>query len=276
MQLGVFAKTFDRPTLEQVFDAVKHHGFSTMQFNFACAGLSSMPDDIPIGLPERIKQACLERSLSIAALSGTYNMIYPDSKERLKGLEGLEILASSCKAIGTSIITICTGSRDTQNMWQHHPENNSSEAWKDLVTHLEKALSIAEKHNIVLGVEPEINNVVNSALKARKLLDEMQNKHLKIVLDAANLYQVSDLPDSKGILLEAFDLLGNDLVMAHAKDVKISGEIVAAGQGDMDYSLYVRLLKQAEFDGALVVHGQSETQTPEVVKFLRNVVTRSQ
>jgi sugar phosphate isomerase/epimerase len=251
-------------------DAVKHYGFSTMQFNFACAGLESMPEEIPEGLPKQIGEEVRTRGLTIAALSGTYNMIHPDIKEREMGLKRLELLASVCKPLGTSIITICTGSRDASNMWKHHPENNTKEAWRDLVDHLERALELAETYTITLGVEPEINNVINSAVKARKLLDEFQSKHLGIVLDAANLFQVGDLPDTKGMLRQAFDLLGENLIMAHAKDIKINGEIVPAGQGNLDYSLYMKLLKQAKFNGALIAHGQSEAETPEVFRFLQN------
>jgi sugar phosphate isomerase/epimerase len=274
IRLGVFAKTFNRPSLESALDAVKEYGFTTMQFNFECAGLASMPDNIPEGLPEHIKQICLKRGLGIAAVSGTYNMIHLDPQERLKGLKRLETLASVCNVMGTSVITICTGSRDAENMWRHHPENNSSEAWRDLVAHLEKALELAERFNVTLGIEPEINNVINSAAKAKRLLDELPSQHLGIVLDAANLYQAGDLPDTKGILQGTFDLLGDQIIMAHAKDIKTNGEIVAAGHGDLDYPLYLRLLKQAEFSGALIAHGQSEAQTPEVVEFLRESVEK--
>ena len=54
MQLGIFAKTFTRPTLEAVLDAVADHGLRCVQFNFACAGLPSMPDQIESALVEKI------------------------------------------------------------------------------------------------------------------------------------------------------------------------------------------------------------------------------
>ena len=46
MRLGIFAKTFSRPTVEGVFDAVREHGLNCVQFNMACAGLPSLPDHI--------------------------------------------------------------------------------------------------------------------------------------------------------------------------------------------------------------------------------------
>jgi sugar phosphate isomerase/epimerase len=45
--------------------------------------------------------------------------------------------------MGTSVITLCTGTRDPENMWRWHPENASSQAWSDLLSSMEAALRIA-------------------------------------------------------------------------------------------------------------------------------------
>ena len=39
-------------------------------------------------------------------------------------------------------------------MWRHHPDNDSPEAWRDLVVTMTKALTTANKHDITLGIEP--------------------------------------------------------------------------------------------------------------------------
>ena len=46
MRLGIFAKTFARPTLEETLDAVAGHGLACVQFNMACAGLPTLPEEI--------------------------------------------------------------------------------------------------------------------------------------------------------------------------------------------------------------------------------------
>jgi len=38
MQLGIFARTFVRPSLEETLDAVKSYGLDFLQFNFSCDG----------------------------------------------------------------------------------------------------------------------------------------------------------------------------------------------------------------------------------------------
>jgi len=120
-------------------------------------------------------------------------------------------------------------------------------------------------------VEPEPGNVVASARKARRLLDELKSPRLKIVMDAANLFRVEDLPRMKGILDEAFDLLGGDIVLAHAKDVQAAGELrhVAAGKGSLDYDHYLSLLNVCGFAGPLILHELQESEVAGSVGFLR-------
>ena len=132
---------------------------------------------------------------------------------------------------------------------------------------------MAEEHGVTLAFEPEINNVVDSAEKGRRLLDEMRSPHLKVVMDAANLFDAEDparrLSRSEQILDEAFELLGDDIIIAHAKDVRASGEVVAAGKGDLDYGLYLKHLSEASYGGPLVMHGLAEEEVEVSLAFLR-------
>jgi len=70
MRLGIFAKTFVRPTLAETLDAVVAHGLDCIQFNFACAGLPSMPDKIAPELAAQIGDEIKQRKLNVAAVSG--------------------------------------------------------------------------------------------------------------------------------------------------------------------------------------------------------------
>lgn len=271
MRIGIFAKTFIRPTLEETLDAVKLYGLGCVQFNMVCAGLPSMPDRINVEHCDAICREMSSRDIKMAAVSGTFNMIHPDIQSRLTGLRRLRELASVCKRLGTSVITLCTGTRDPENMWRRHPENDSPQAWKDLIASMSEALQIAEEHDVTLGFEPEVSNAVDSARKGRHLLDEMQSPHLKVVMDAANIFHTGELPRMREILDEAFDILAEDIVIAHAKDLSRDGEAgdVAAGRGVLDYDYYLSLLHKTGFDGPLILHGLTEAEVQESVDFLR-------
>ena len=271
MQLGLFAKTFTRPTVEEVFDAVAGLHLRCVQFNFACAGLPGLPEALPDGLVERIRSAAGARRIAIGALSGTFNMIHPDVRLRHEGLRKLEILAGACARLGSGVVTLCTGTRDAENMWRGHPDNGSPEAWRDLHVSLTKALTIANKHEITLGIEPETSNVIDSAAKARRLLDEMKSPRLKIIMDPANLFHPGDLPRQREILEDAFDLLAGDLVLAHAKELAEDGHPsgLAVGAGVLDWDHYLALLRRVKFGGPLILHGFEEADAAASVQFLR-------
>ena len=273
MRVGIFAKTFPRARLEDTLDAVAAAGVDAMQFNLALTGAgASLPETIAPELAAAVRDAAAERGLEIAAVSGTYNMAHPEAGVRELGRRRLAVLIGSARALGTSVVTLCTGTRDAEDMWRAHPDNAGAEAWRDMLGSLTHAVAVAEAHDVTLAIEPEHANVVSSAAAARRLLDEIGSPSLKVVIDAANLLRPGELDDQRPTLEAAFALLGDDLVLAHAKDLRADGAVVAAGRGRLDYALYAALLAEARFEGAVVLHGLDETEVPGSVAFLRSVL----
>jgi len=274
MQLGIHVNTFRRPTLDATLDAVVEHGLHWVHFNLAAAGLPSMPERIEQATCEQIARQLADRDISVATLSGTFNMIHPDRRLRRDGLERLAVIARIAQPLGATAIALCTGTRDPHDTWRRHPENDAPEAWRDLLASMGEALEIAEACNVMLAVEPEVSNVVDSAVKARRLLDEMKSERLKIIIDGANLFHTGELPRMREILDEAFDLLGPDVVVAHAKDLNRDGEAgqVAAGRGLLDYDHYLALLAKIGFDGPLILHSLAEADVSGCIAFLRKKI----
>lgn len=269
MRLGIFAKTFPGVEPGPVLAAVAAAGFETAQYNFACSGLPSMPDAVTEEKAAAIARASASSAVPLCAISGTYNMAHPDPSVRDEGLRRLEVIAASCAVIGAGVVTLCTGTRDPDDQWRHHPDNSSPQAWHVMRGEIEKAAAIAERHGIRLGIEPELANIVDSARKARQLLDEIGGDRLVIVLDPANLFETAELQQQRRIVNEAIDLLGPDIVMGHAKDRTPDGSFTAAGNGVLDYGHYIARLRAAGFDGDLVAHGLAAHEAPEVAAFLR-------
>jgi sugar phosphate isomerase/epimerase len=276
MEIGIMARTFVRPDLQSTLAAIQAHGLAWLQFSMSCAGLEPLPAEIPAELSQTIGRAIAARRMRLAALSGTFNMIHPDLQERQAGLRRLGVLIEACAPLGVSLITLCTGSRDPDNMWRRHPDNDTPAAWRDLVAALEIILPLAERHQVTLGVEPEVANVIDSAAKARRLLDELGSARLKVVIDGANLFHHGELPRMAEILDEAFALLGDDIVLAHAKDLSRDGAAgqEAAGTGRLDYDRYLALLRAAGYQGSLILHSLSEAQVPGCVAFLQEKLAR--
>src|SRR5579859_940335 len=277
LPLGIFAKTFVRSGLVPNADAIGQSGFRIVQYNLTCAGLPSLPEHIEPAMTSQIRQALRERGITIAAVSRTFNMIHPNREVRETGFRGLRELALNARALGTTLVTLCTGTHDKEDMWRGHPDNASPEAWKDLLNSMERALAIAEEADITLAIEPEIANVVDSASKARQLLDQFWSPRLKIIIDPANLFHAQDQARQHTVLDEAFDLLAKDIVLAHAKDVAFQGKTVvhcAAGQGVLDYAPYLTHLRALHVP--LILHGLQESEVASSLAFLRSQLERSE
>jgi sugar phosphate isomerase/epimerase len=269
MQRGIFAKTFPGTSPHVVLRQVKQAGFEIAQYNMACSGLASMPDDIAPAIIADIKAASAETAVLIPALSATYNMIHPSTDERENGQRRLAVVMQAARDMGIATVTLCTGTRDPHDQWAGHPDNSSAAAWGDLRHAMQHAITLAERHDVTLGIEPELANVVNSAQKARQLIDEMQSRHVRIILDPANLFEAEPVPQQNRIISEAIDLLADHIVMVHAKDRKANGTFTAAGTGTLDYPHLVSELKHHNINVPLITHGLTAAEAPGVAAFLR-------
>ncbi|MHA6642613.1 sugar phosphate isomerase/epimerase family protein [Mesorhizobium sp. A623] len=274
MQLGIFAKTFAAQGALSSLQAVATAGFETAQFNLACLGMPSMPEHIDPAVAADVAEAAVRTGISITAVSGTYNMIHPDITVRKAGLARLEVLCGVSHGMGTRLVTLCTGTRDPADQWRWHPANADADAWRDLLVEMEKAVAIAERFDLELGIEPELANVVSSAAAAAQLFKEMASPRLRIVLDPANLFEVATPEERHRLVEEAVGLLGPNITMAHAKDRSADGGFTAAGQGVIDFPHFVACLESAGFDGPLITHGLTEAKAPAVARFLKGVLER--
>jgi sugar phosphate isomerase/epimerase len=268
MQLGIFAKTFPGDDPSVVLGAVRAAGYTTTQFNLVSAGLAALPEAVPAGAIARIRAATAASGVSIAALSGTYNMAHPDPAVRGDGRRRLAAVIEAAASLEVPLVTLCTGTRHPDNQWAYHPANAEASAWADMAAEIGQALVVAERHGVDLGIEPEQANIVTSASQAIRLIGELGSPRLRVVLDPANLFERATPAEARAIVARAIAATAAHLALAHAKDRDAGGRFVAAGKGVVDFADFVARLRSAGFDGALVAHGLSEAEAPEVARFL--------
>jgi sugar phosphate isomerase/epimerase len=275
MQLGVFARTFPGRDPDTVLTRAADAGFALVHYNMSCSGVPPLLESIPPGVAADVAAAARRHGIRICGVSATYNMIHPDAEVRRLGMARLAAIAEVAATMGTDLLTLCTGTRDRDDMWRGHPDNASPEAWRDLLTSMERAIAIADRHDVRLGVEPELANVVSSAGAARRLVDEMQSDRISIVLDAANLFDIGSCDRQRRIISEAVDLLADRIVVAHAKDRTRDGAATTPGRGVVDVDHYLRELRRAGFTGPLVAHGFPAEDAMTAAEFLRERLASS-
>jgi len=228
----------------------------------------------------RIRKAFAGNGIAIAAVSGTFNMIDPDPARLAANIAAYPLLLDWCQALGCNVVTACTGTRNPRSMWRHHPDNALPAAWADLRRALDQLLPAAEARNVTIAFEPEVVNVIDTAPKAQRLIEEVQSANLRIVMDPANYFQPDMLADMDAVLDDVFQHVGAYIVFAHAKDVRAPDpggtECVrpAAGTGVLNYPRYIQLLRQSGYDGALVMHSLEEAEVPASAAYVRRFMGR--
>jgi sugar phosphate isomerase/epimerase len=274
MEPGIFAKTFAGSTPLEVLSAAADCGYASVQYNMACSGIGSLPETIAPEIAEAVRAASIATGVEIAAISATYNMIHPDLAKREAGRRSFAAIAERAASMGSQLLTVCSGSCNAQDQWSHHPENQSPDAWREMLGEFEALIRIADKHDIYIGVEPELANIVDGAAKARALIDTLGSPRIRIVLDPANLFEIETPEISRGIIGGAVDLLADRIIMAHAKDRNADGSFATAGKGVIDFDHFVGCLNRNEFNGSLVTHGLAAHEADGVATFLAQVIAR--
>ena len=279
MELGMILGEIQRPTLEELLQAVRGYGFTQIQFGYASVCGTDMPEALEPEFVQSIRTQAQASGIEIVAVSGTWNMIHPDTAVREQGLARLDVIAESCQHLGCDFVTLCTGTRNRESMWRWHADNQTQSAWDDLLVTMQGALEIAERHGVVLGIECEASNVVNTPERARQLMDTFGSPRLKIIMDVANLFQPGEAREEnvRPIMDNAFALLGDDIRIAHGKDIQ-AGEgltFTHAGNGIIDFGYYVEKLRTSGYTGGMLLHGiKEERYMSESVSFMRDVLAR--
>ena len=283
-QLGIFAKHVSRETPEELFDALAGFGFDCTQFNAACLGIPTLPDQMDAALWRRAARAAQRAGVRVVALSATFNLLDENKFRLTDNFRRLKVLAEGATIFGTDLLTLCSGTRNQQDMWTYHPQNQSPAAWQEMVEGMRRALEIASEHDLNLGIEPEVANVVSSAKDGMRLITELESNRIRIVFDPANLYRPPADPRRDGHeITRALTLLCDRIAIAHCKDIAAPQEKgagrqhgeelythVAAGTGILDYRHYISELRRLAPTGVpLILHGLSEEQIPRSVAFIR-------
>lgn len=278
--LGVMVREVKRPTLEESLERIHSMGFECVQFKMSTLGLPVLPETLPHGKAGEIGATFWAFGLNLAAVSGTFNTAHPNKDERESGITGMRTLCEAANDMGTSIITICTGTRDPEYMWRSHPENETPEAWQVMKKTMREIIRIAEANSVHLAFEIEVSNIVNSVEKAVRLLDEIDSDNLNIVMDPANLLFKDDVPSQLEIFEKALSRLGSKIVLTHAKDIgefdENTGELerVPAGKGRLDYPGFFQLLEKTGYQGPIIIHSLPEEHMPASRDFIASTLAQ--
>jgi len=267
LKLAIFTGVYAGLPLEEAAKRIKADGFSgvALEGNFADVRFDPLAPDWKAA--DKITSALDRNGIKVVGLYGYYNVVAPNAENRKRGEQRMQFLIENWKRLGSNNISTETGSRNAESEWNDSPENATEAAYQQCRTSLEKFARLAEKTGAVISIETYWKNVISSAERAERLFRDVQSPALKLVMDPCNYFRKADLAQMQTMLRDIFQRVGKQTVIAHAKDVKAAAnaddtELPAAGQGVLDYPLYLRLLAELDREIYLAVEHLSLAEVP--------------
>ena len=154
----------------------------------------------------------------IWGVSATYNTAHPDRGVREDTTARAAYFIANLGALQPVAATLCTGTRDPDNIWRPHPDNATEAAWTDMRRSSTSSSPRLGRQGAPRS-RPEPGNVVSGTAQAKRLVAELgaDAERIGFILDPANLLSVSPAQQHEEILLEAFEELGEDHLSARQR-----------------------------------------------------------
>ena len=254
LKLGVFTGVYASLPLEEAARRIAADGFHGVVLEYAFADVKFDPWAPDWDKARLITSTLAKHNLKIVGLYGYYNVVDPDAARRQRGEQRMQVLIENWKQFGCPVISTETGTFNDKSEWLESPENATEQGYQACRAALERLTKAAKKTGAVISIETYWRNVIDSIARAQRVLRDVPG--LKLVMDPCNFYRKEDLSRMDPMLEEMFRLLGKQIVLAHAKDVKAAADgtdLPASGKGVLDYPLYLRLLAGLNRELPLVI-----------------------
>lgn len=242
MKLGLRAHDFGRQRADTLASAIAGAGFACCQMAPAKAieGINHF-NDITDHHLEDIQEAFAHHNVDITVLGCYIEPSYTDSVQRLEQVQIFKNNIVNAKKIGCNLV-----GTETTRLDLNTPEGEREKIYQLLKDSVLRMVEQGEKEGVYVGIEPVAEHTLNTPALARRLLDEVNSKYLKIIFDPVNLILPSTISNQQQIFAEMTNLLGAHVAAMHIKDVVMEdGKKVwrNIGTGAVNYSHIATWLK---------------------------------
>jgi L-ribulose-5-phosphate 3-epimerase len=277
LNLGIRAHDIGTLSVEELPKQVAAKSLTGVQLALAKAldGVNSQLGALSPGFAKYVGKNFAKNNVQIAVLGCYFNPVDPDLDARRKGMERFKEHIRYARDFGCSIVATELGSFNSD--YSFHPDNHSEKGFQMILESVKELVEEAEKFGVIVGVEAVTKYTIYSPKSMRRLLDAIPSNNVQVVFDPVNMIDITNYENQDEIIKEAFELLGDRMVIMHAKDFIVENDqvkSVPAGKGLLNYELILRELKSRKpYINVLM----EDTQDPNIeasMKYLKDIYSR--
>ncbi len=272
MRIGARAHDFGKLPADELARRIAETGMSCVQLALSKAieGLDLRPGQLNPGLAFEIGQAFHRHGVQIAVLGCYINPIHPDPVTRRSLIGFFKEHLRYARDFGNGLVALETGSLNAD--YSPHPDNQSEEAFREMLGTFEELVAEAEKFGVIVGVEGVATHTISTPARMRRLLDAIPSNNLQVVFDPVNLLSFENHREQARVVQESFEQFGDRIAIVHAKDFIVEGNAlrtVRAGQGDFNYRPVIQWLEANKPGVSILLEEAGEATAAECAADLR-------
>ncbi|WP_138753857.1 sugar phosphate isomerase/epimerase family protein [Paenibacillus sinopodophylli] len=270
MSVGVLAHLFGSLPHKELAAKVAESGFTHVQLALwkAISDVDfSKPGNISPGLANAIGEQFDKNGVSISVLGCYVHLFERDESIRRANVNKYKELLRYARFFGAPMVAAETGKNEGGDY--------TDRDWAVMKATLEELAEEAEKWGVFVGLEAADGHLVGTAPELARMLEEVPSSNIGVVIDPGNLLNAANFARQDEVITEAFDLLGDRIIAAHAKDriLLANGELgtVTAGLGEMNYELYLKLLNQYKPHVHIIMEEAKEHEMAQSKAFMDEI-----
>ena len=300
IQVGIFSGYFPYD-LQTTAKTIRGLGFNTVQLDLHFTDLDLSAGQITDAKARLVADTFRDNDLPICAISGYTNITHPDLEERGRRVGYLKEIIRNARKFGTPYVISESGTFNTESDWVHDDKNKTEEGYDTARTVLAELAQEAYDHGAVFLIETYVNNVIGSLEETERIFADIQHPGLELLMDPTNYFETHNIDQMDSVLNAVFDSVGDRVRIAHAKDVKRSGddksekhadigdenaleshtfrgvgeiELPAAGLGELNYELYLQRLSEKSPNVPLIIEHLDESDVPRAKEFVDGILKK--
>ena len=247
MIIGMRGHDFGRMEPAELAPAISGAGFRATQLAFTKAFPRPSSAYMTPDMLSEIRQLFARHQVALPVMGCYVSASDADENKRSEAKSAFAECLRASVLLGAG----CVGTETTHFTFE---ESEREAAYARLIDFTRFTAAEAESCGAIVGIEPVATHTLNTPELALRLLHDVPSKHIKVVLDLANLIPPGETaPEFQSEMLErALNAFGDRLAVLHIKDGVWNSEgrweNRPLGQGMMDWSRLLPRLREHNND----------------------------
>jgi sugar phosphate isomerase/epimerase len=227
-----------------------------------------------------LKAAMEKYDVTFFDMHSVGNNLHPDTSTREKSLKYIAECCEAAERVGCPMVTSHAGNTSPVSAISPHKDNWTWDSWKLAVKGTRQILKDTAGMNVELGIEAVNMTCMNNPRAHARFIEDVGDPRCKVLLDPINMISLRNYFRTTELINECFDLLGENILAAHAKDTLILDKMLAyitelaAGKGELDYEQYLVRLSKLNTPRTLLIEHIPDEQYAEAKKFIEDTAAK--